>query len=229
MARNFLHQITLGISRCLLGDLVRYDGAGKYSVVCCNRLSKHFQLLPICPEVEAGLAIPRPPVELVENAGELRVIGRDNKTIDVTQALTTFSQDKVASLDHLSGFVLTPSSPSCGLHSVSIRSRDGHILSENNSGLFAKALVEHFPLLPVIEEPKLVDVYQYELFKLKVMMYDYIQHNRQFIAQSNSGLIDLLPKMNHETTKESKIIFVNRWLDTMGYDELVKILNLITS
>jgi uncharacterized protein YbbK (DUF523 family) len=130
-----LNLINIGVSRCLLGDKVRYDGRGKQSRICSELLSKDFELTSICPEVEAGLSIPRPPIELVYYDDKYKVLGRDAPTLDVTEKLESFCRFKVPTLTSLSGFILTPRSPSCGLDSVPIKSQTGNLLSSNGSGV----------------------------------------------------------------------------------------------
>ncbi|ORU92008.1 MAG: hypothetical protein A6F70_01620 [Cycloclasticus sp. symbiont of Bathymodiolus heckerae] len=164
----------------MLGNNVRYDGGNKNSNICCLQLSKHYQLVPICPELESGLLVPRPPVELIQHKNELRAIGRDNPSIDVTQRLNSFCDKKVPQLYKLSGFILTPRSPSCGSGSVVIKSLTFHVLSKEGDGLFAHSLKAHFPRLPIIEEPSLFDDRVLILFQLRVTLYYLIQHDLLF-------------------------------------------------
>lgn len=147
--------INIGISHCLLGAQVRYDGKGKRSSICSSFLANDYNLLPICPEVEAGLSIPRPAVELVQYPHEIKALGRDDNLVDVTSTLRQFCATQVPQLTDLSGFILTPRSPSCGLNTVPIKSPHGQLLNANGRGIFAELLVDHYPSLPVIEEPEL--------------------------------------------------------------------------
>lgn len=144
----------IGVSRCLLGDAVRYDGQSKPCTVVIEKISEYFELIPICPEVEAGLSIPRPPVQLSDSIEHPRLIGRDDPSIDITELMQNYCQAKIPSLNKLNGFIVKSRSPSCGLHStpVFINSK---CISETSSGVFSKALKTSYPNLPIIEETQL--------------------------------------------------------------------------
>lgn len=144
----------IGVSRCLLGDAVRYDGQSKPCAIVIDKLADHFELIPVCPEVEAGLTIPRPPVQLTGSIEQPRLIGRDNPSIDVTDLMHDYCQKKIPSLNELSGFILKSRSPSCGLHSAPVFI-DEDIVTETSIGVFARALQAAYPDLPMIEETQL--------------------------------------------------------------------------
>ncbi|MDH5612065.1 MAG: DUF523 domain-containing protein [Gammaproteobacteria bacterium] len=144
----------IGVSRCLLGDPVRYDGQSKPCTLIIDQLAKHFQLIAICPEVEAGLPVPRPPVQLTGSIEQPRLTGRDNPIIDITQLMRDYCQNKILCLAEFSGFILKSRSPSCGLHSTPIFI-NGQCVSETSSGVFARALQISYPNLPLIEETEL--------------------------------------------------------------------------
>jgi len=166
--------IYIGVSSCLLGNSVRYDARSKTSGNCL-KLSRHYQLVPVCPEVGAGLSVPRAPVELVQHDNSLRVLGRDDALLDVTQELSDYCDEITPSLHTLSGFVLTPRSPSCGYQSTPIKSKDGRLLSSSGNGIFAESLIEHFPSLPIIEEPNLSNERDSLVFQVKVTLYYLVQ------------------------------------------------------
>lgn len=144
----------LGISQCLTDCIVRYDGQPEYKPELIDRLQKHFDLLTVCPEVECGLAVPRPPVELVELKNNIYVIGRDNKQLDITDKLKNYSASKVQSLSELSGYIFKSRSPSCGLGSTTVFNARGEYVRLSN-GIFADRLVTTYPMLPVIEDTEL--------------------------------------------------------------------------
>jgi uncharacterized protein YbbK (DUF523 family) len=144
----------VGVSRCLLGDAVRYDGGSKINHVVIDKLSKIFTLIPVCPEVEAGLAIPRPPVQLTGNIENPRLTGRDDPSIDVTGIMQRYCQSRPFELKHLKGFIFKSRSPSCGLNSTPVFV-DGQCVTENSRGIFAKSLSDHYPDLPLIEDTEL--------------------------------------------------------------------------
>jgi len=146
----------VGISRCLLGDAVRYDGQSKANQIILEQLAPVFKFVPVCPEVEAGLSVPRPPVQLTGSIENPRLIGRDDASIDVTDIMQRYCETKPAALSQLSGFIFKNRSPSCGLGSAPVFIH-GRCVSETGRGVFAKALHNRYPELPVIEDSQLTD------------------------------------------------------------------------
>ena len=146
----------VGVSRCLLGDAVRYDGQSKTNTIVLDRLSQLLEFIPVCPEVEAGLSVPRPPVQLTGSIKNPKLIGRDDPAIDVTDIMQHYCNTKPAELKHLSGFIFKSRSPSCGLNSTPVYI-EGQCVTETSRGIFAKALHSHYPELPVIEDSAFTD------------------------------------------------------------------------
>ena len=146
----------IGISRCLLGDAVRYDGQSKANRIILDELEQLFEFIPVCPEVEAGLSIPRPPVQLSDSIEEPRLRGRDNPSIDITQQMLDYCQIKPGELDELAGFIFKSRSPSCGLNSTPVFI-NGQCVTDISRGIFARAMCARYPALTVIEETDLED------------------------------------------------------------------------
>jgi len=146
----------IGVSQCLLGDAVRYDGQSKANRIIIEQLAPLFEFIPVCPEVEAGLFIPRPPVQLTGSIKNPRLTGRDDASIDITDIMQRYCETKPAALSQLSGFIFKSRSPSCGLNSAPVFIH-GHCATETSRGVFAKALHNHYPELPVIEDSELTD------------------------------------------------------------------------
>jgi uncharacterized protein YbbK (DUF523 family) len=144
----------IGISRCLLGDRVRYDGESKPHQIVIEQLIVMFELVPVCPEVEAGLGVPRPPVQLTASIEHPRLTGRDDTTIDITESLQHYCDRRIPELEQLDGFILKSRSPSCGLNSTPVFI-DGSCVTETSRGMFARELCKRYPGLPVIEETQL--------------------------------------------------------------------------
>lgn len=144
----------VGISRCLLGDAVRYDGQSKANHLIIEKLTQIFEFVPVCPEVEAGLSIPRPPVRLTGSIENPRITGRDDPSIDVTDILQQYCRTKPAELKHLAGFIFKSRSPSCGLNSTPVFI-DEKSVTETSRGIFARNLCENYPNLAVIEDSEL--------------------------------------------------------------------------
>ena len=146
----------VGVSQCLLGDAVRYDGQSKANTIVLEELSKLFELIPVCPEVEAGLSVPRPPVQLTGDIKNPKLTGRDDSNLDVTDIMQNYCLKKPAELKHLSGFIFKSRSPSCGLNSTPIFIH-GDCVTESSRGIFARHLCDTYPDLIVIEELYLKD------------------------------------------------------------------------
>ncbi|NOT24042.1 MAG: DUF523 and DUF1722 domain-containing protein [Nitrospiraceae bacterium] len=163
--------LRLGISRCLLGDEVRYDGGHKRDNFLTDVLGSFVKWVSVCPEVEAGLGIPREAMRLVGNPLDPRLVTIKSGT-DHTRALETLTKDRIEELKKLdlSGYVFKKGSPSCGIERVRVYSKDG-IPSRNGVGLFARAFIEQFPLIPVEEEGRLCDSTLRENFIERVFCY----------------------------------------------------------
>ncbi len=141
----------VGVSQCLLGDAVRYDGRSKANQIIIEQLTALFNLVAVCPEVEAGLPIPRPPVQLTGSIHNPKLTGRDDPTIDVTDIMQRYCETKPAELKNLAGFIFKSRSPSCGLNSTPVFI-DGKCVTETGRGVFAKKLCASYPGLVVIED-----------------------------------------------------------------------------
>jgi uncharacterized protein YbgA (DUF1722 family)/uncharacterized protein YbbK (DUF523 family) len=149
--------LRVGISRCLLGDSVRYDGGHKRDAFLADVLGRFVAWVPVCPEVEAGLGTPREAMRLEGPASSSRLVAIKSRT-DHTQAMARFSVRRVRELEtlDLSGYVFKKDSPSCGVERVRLYNRHG-MPGRDGVGLFARAFMERFPLIPVEEEGRLND------------------------------------------------------------------------
>ncbi|MBZ0331203.1 DUF523 and DUF1722 domain-containing protein [Halomonas sp. ANAO-440] len=164
--------IPLGISACLMGEPVRYNGGHKRSRYCLEVLQDCFAFEPFCPELEAGLGVPREPIRLVGTPGEPpRVKGTVDPELDVTERLKEVGQAFVVRHRHLRGFILMKGSPSCGLERVKVYDENG-TPSHSDSGCFVHVLREHFPELPLEEEARLNDAVLRENFISRVFAFD---------------------------------------------------------
>jgi uncharacterized protein YbbK (DUF523 family) len=153
----------VGISQCLMGDAVRYDGQSKANAIVLEKLNEIFELIPVCPEVEAGLSIPRPPVQLTGSVDNPRLTGRDDPAIDVTDIMYNYCQRKPTELKHLTGFIFKSRSPSCGLNSVPVFI-NGECITETGRGVFAKHWYEAYPDLAAIEDNELENTGRLDIF-----------------------------------------------------------------
>lgn len=148
-------KIPIGISSCLLGEKVRYDGGHKKNAYITGTLAEHVRFISFCPEVASGLGIPRPPVQLQQTDNGIRCIGVEDPHLDVTTALNSCAERQSRWLAGLCGYILKKNSPSCGMQHVSIFHAGKPM--QTGSGLFARFLQENFPLLPLEEEHRLAD------------------------------------------------------------------------
>jgi uncharacterized protein YbbK (DUF523 family) len=143
----------IGVSSCLLGQRVRYDGDHKRNAFVVEELGARFELLPICPEMAIGLGVPRPPIQLVLEADGIHARGVSDPGLDVTERLRNFAREARPALVSLCGYVCKARSPSCGLDSTPLLVPGAQ--PRLASGLFAAALQAAFPLLPVAQEDHL--------------------------------------------------------------------------
>jgi uncharacterized protein YbgA (DUF1722 family)/uncharacterized protein YbbK (DUF523 family) len=163
--------IRIGISACLLGEQVRYDGGHKRLPFASDELARHFDFVKICPEQAIGMGVPRPTIRLVGDPDSPRLVGSSDSSLDVTEKMTVFARDTAATLDYISGYILCAKSPSCGMERVPVYSDSGVGLGKVGVGLFAKQLMAAHPLLPVEENGRLNDVHLRENFVLRVVAY----------------------------------------------------------
>jgi uncharacterized protein YbgA (DUF1722 family)/uncharacterized protein YbbK (DUF523 family) len=163
--------LRLGISRCLLGDEVRFDGGHKRDDFLTDVFGRYVEWVPVCPEVEAGLGIPREAMRLVGGPHGPRLVTIKSGT-DHTRALETMTANRIAELKNLdlSGYVFKKGSPSCGIERVRIYNEHG-MPNRNGVGLFARAFIEQFPLIPVEDEGRLGDPTLRENFIERVFCY----------------------------------------------------------
>ena len=161
----------LGISACLLGQRVRYDGQHKLDLYLRDTLGAYVDYHPVCPEVECGLPIPREAMRLVRQGDEIKLMTQKTG-IDITPRMISWQKvrlDQLAALP-LSGFVFKAKSPSSGMERVKIYSEQGYA-SPTGSGIFAAGLMARFPNLPVEEEGRLHDDLLRENFVERVFVY----------------------------------------------------------
>jgi len=167
--------IKVGISSCLLGQQVRYNGGHKLSTLCTRELGRFFEFVPTCPEAGAGLGIPRPPIRLVGDPAAPRAVRVENSSIDVTDALQDYSALRIPELQDLCGYIFIKNSPSCGLFRVKVYLDNGNPHMDPGRGIFAAALTRAMPLLPVEEDGRLQDPVLRENFITRVFAW----HNWQ--------------------------------------------------
>ncbi|WP_020682551.1 YbgA family protein [Marinobacterium rhizophilum] len=159
--------IPVGISACLMGEKVRYNGGHKRSSYCLDVLSECFNFKPFCPELAVGLGVPREPIRLVGDAASPRALGTRDPSIDVTEPLAAQGRAVAAALPDLCGYIVIKGSPSCGMERVKVYHPNG-MPNGAGRGLFINALMHANPLLPVEEEGRLNDPVLRENFIARV-------------------------------------------------------------
>jgi uncharacterized protein YbgA (DUF1722 family)/uncharacterized protein YbbK (DUF523 family) len=168
--------IRVGVSACLLGQAVRYDAGHKYDSFVGEMLARHFALVPVCPEVEAGFGVPREPIRLVRDGRDVRMI--TNKTgRDLTAAMRRFARRRVRELEGLglAGYIFKKGSPSCGVSRVSVYASHG-TPSATGTGLFAAEVLRTLASLPVEDEGRLHDPTLRESFIERVFAYHRVRN-----------------------------------------------------
>lgn len=181
--------IKVGISSCLLGQQVRYDGGHKLSTLCTRDLGRFFEFVPTCPEAGAGLGIPRPPIRLVGTPAAPRAVRVDDASVDVTDSIEAYGAERIAQLQDLCGYIFIRNSPSCGLFRVKVYLDNGNPHRDSGRGLFAAALTRAMPLLPVEEDGRLQDPVLRENFITRVFAW-YNWHELKKQGLGAAGLID---------------------------------------
>jgi uncharacterized protein YbgA (DUF1722 family)/uncharacterized protein YbbK (DUF523 family) len=166
-----METVKLGISACLLGENVRYDGGHKLDHFLRDTLGQFVAYVPVCPEVECGLGVPRESMRLVGDARDPRLV-TTRTHVDQTERMKQWAAKRVVELEKegLCGFIFKANSPSSGMERVRIYTEKG-MPTKTGVGLFARAFMEHFPLLPVEEEGRLHDAVLRENFIESLFVY----------------------------------------------------------
>lgn len=176
-------KIPVGVSSCLLGLKVRYDGGHQEDKYITRTLSKYIEFIPVCPEVEMGLPVPRENLRLVKKNNKIRLIGGKTGK-DYTDEMINWATKKLQELKlyNLCGFILKKDSPSCGMERVRVYESNG-IPQRSGTGIFANKLMEEYHLLPVEEEARLNNPSILENFIERVFAYYRI---RNFLMKNPS-------------------------------------------
>jgi len=181
--------IRLGISACLLGEKVRYDGEHKWDRFLTDTVGKFVEYMPVCPETECGMGVPRETLRLEGDPDHPRLINTQTRK-DRTDQMTAWAKNRITDLEKadLCGFIFKKKSPSCGMERVKVYNGNGGVVRKG-SGIFARMFMNRFPLLPVEEEERLHDPGLRENFIERIFV---CKRWRELLAEkkSRSGLID---------------------------------------
>lgn len=161
----------IGVSRCLLGEPVRYDGGHKHDRYVTDMLGKFVEFVPVCPEVECGLGVPREAMRLVGDPAHPRLVTQKTN-IDHTERMQAWARERVDALEAegLCGFIFKSRSPSSGMMRVKVYVTPTNAVNQG-VGIFAKAFQDRFPLLPVEEEGRLNDMVLRESFIERIFVF----------------------------------------------------------
>jgi uncharacterized protein YbbK (DUF523 family) len=164
------NRITIGVSSCLLGHKIRYDGNDKLNRIVESDLCKQFTCVPLCPEYAIGLGVPRNPVQLVQNGESLLVLGVGERSLDIAPSLRQYADFVCDLLPHISGYVFKSRSPSCGFQDTPIYDIHGCEIDAGR-GAYAEQILHNYHALPVVDEVELSDPEKRCEFILEVKNY----------------------------------------------------------
>lgn len=164
-------RLRIGVSTCLLGEQVRYDGGHKHDRFLTDTLGPYIEWVSVCPELEVGMGVPREAVRLVGQSTAPKMVGIDSGE-DWTERMLEYSRRRVAQIGKLglSGYVLKSKSPSCGMERVKVYNPKG-MAAKDGRGLFADVLIKGHPLIPVEEEGRLSDPHLRDNFIVRIFAY----------------------------------------------------------
>jgi uncharacterized protein YbgA (DUF1722 family)/uncharacterized protein YbbK (DUF523 family) len=162
--------LRIGVSSCLLGELVRFDGGHTRDRFVTDVLGPWVEYVSVCPEVEIGMGTPRPTIRLVDEDGKSEQLVSPSTGEDFTQSMNRYAREKIGELEQLGldGYVLKKGSPSCGMERISVY-KNGARNHRKGVGLFAANLMQRWPHLPVEEEGRLNDPLLRENFIERVL------------------------------------------------------------
>ena len=163
------NKIPVGISSCLLGEKVRYDGAHKHHSYIVSTLGEYFEYRSFCPEMSIGLGVPRKPIRLVAMDNKVHCVGVEDASFDVTQKLIQCATEQQHWHQQIYAYIVKKDSPSCGMERVKVYKNNNPTRSGN--GIYTKTLMQNFPNLPIEEEGRLGDPVLRENFIKRVFIY----------------------------------------------------------
>ena len=161
--------IPVGISSCLIGERVRFDGGHKQNRYIMDTLGKYFSFHSFCPEMAIGLGVPRQTIRLVKEDDSVEAVGVKNVALRVTNELIAIAQEQKSWHQDIFGYIVKKGSPSCGMERVKIYSNG--MPTQNGAGLYTQTMMKNFPNLPVEEEGRLGDPVLRENFVHRVFIY----------------------------------------------------------
>lgn len=176
--------IQVGISACVFGERVRFDGGHKQNRFVVDELSKHFTFKPVCPEVGIGMTVPRPVIRLLQVAeGDERLVESKNQSIDYTDKMKAFADKQIRQSDNMCGYIVCAKSPTCGMERVKLHIPNNNTVPGGTTGLYTRELMEKMPWLPIEEDGRLCDPVLRENFVFRVFaLHDFYQSVRNNLS-----------------------------------------------
>ena len=227
-----MQKIKIGISTCLLGEKVRYDGGHKLDRYITDTLGHYFEWVPACPEVEYGLPVPRESMHLIGDPASPRIV-TVRTGVDHTEGMKKWAGDKLRQLEKedLCGFIFKSKSPSSGLSGIKVYTSSG-IPSNKGTGIFGGAFMRYFPLIPVIDDGRLHNPNLRENFIEQVLVYkrwkEFLKNDpkiRELIAfHTNLKLLILSHSPKHYSTLGKLVAQAKIYQRDVLYSEYARIL-----
>jgi uncharacterized protein YbgA (DUF1722 family)/uncharacterized protein YbbK (DUF523 family) len=173
--------IKIGISACVMGESVRFDGGHKASTFCLQQLKPLVQFVAICPEQAIGLGVPRPAIRLQRDKQQhIKLVQSRDPSIDYTEQILSYTEKLLPALTTLSGYVVCAKSPSCGMERVRVYDEAGQQLGKIGMGMYTQKLMQRYPWLPVEEDGRLLDPALRENFITRIFAcHDYQQQMQE--------------------------------------------------
>lgn len=167
------HKPRIAVSACLLGQAVRFDGGHKKDRFITDQLRRLVDIVPVCPEMEAGLGVPRPTIQLRRTGGEIRLLQSNDPSVDLTDRMLDVAISRARQLDgRISGLIVQKKSPTCGMERVPVSNGSGKPSDRNGVGVFVQHFSRHAPLVPIEEDGRLNDPVLRENFLERVYALD---------------------------------------------------------
>ena len=165
------HKNTIAISACLLGFEVRYDGAHQRNEIIIKQLVDRFNIIPVCPEVEIGLSVPREKIELHQRGRKIQLLASRQPAIDLTEQMIGYAHTFLEN-HQISGVILKDKSPSCGVENCKQYDESGN-MQRNGTGIFAATIMQLKPDLPMLQSNVVIRPSDLDSFMQQVIAYEY--------------------------------------------------------
>jgi len=227
-----MQKIKIGISSCLLGEKVRYDGGHKLDRYITDTLGHYFEWFPVCPEVEYGLPVPRESMHLIGDPASPRIV-TIRTGVDHSEGMKKWAADKLTQIEKedLCGFIFKSKSPSSGIGGIKVYTSSG-IPSNKGTGIFGGAFMSYFPLIPVIDDGRLHNPNLRENFIEQVLVYkrwkEFLKNSteiRDLVAfHTHLKLLILSHSPKHYSTLGKLVAQAKKYKPDVLYSEYISIL-----